>query len=102
MPDRPTRSGARLRGINNYGLCSVAAQEFLASAEAFAVERPIDRENAVEVIDLVLEEFGKRVARFQADEFVRFVQIADAHRDGALQADQQVREREAIVPELEF
>ena len=65
------------------------------------VDGPVDSKNSVEVIDLVLEQFGKPACRLQR--FFRPLFIPEFHDNRSIPADvdQDVGKRETIVPEPE-
>ena len=77
------------------------AIQFAPKNDVLAIDRPVDRENAVEVIDLMLEQLRQRSRCLHGmpaaiDVFVlHFDRMMTAH------TDEEVRERETVVPELE-
>ena len=80
----------------------VSPFELFARAEAVPVERPVHRQNSIQVIDLVLQQLGERA--FGVDRLCRagFIHVAHTHPFGAFQPDQQIGEGEAIVPHTEL
>lgn len=63
--------------------------------------RPIDRQHAIEVIDLMLQQLGPVALELGLVELAAQVVVAHPNAIGAEDADQQVGEREAVVPHRE-
>ena len=64
----------------------MALFEFFAGADDFCIDDAVDGENAVEVIDFVLQEFGE-IIRFCGADFARSAaQILIAHGNVAMTA----------------
>lgn len=60
----------------------------------------VDREHSIQVVHFVLNEFGEGIAGSQFPPPAHTVLVPQPHFPVALQADHQVRKREAIVEQL--
>ena len=81
---------------------SVSPQILVPRAQALPIERPIYRQNAVQVVDLMLQQLREPTVCLHPFHFPSLVPEANPHPHGPLQPHQQAGEREAIVPELEL
>src|ERR1700691_2206521 len=81
---------------------SESPRMFFAGAEAVPVDGSVDRQNSVQMVDLMLHKLGKRARRFHPPRSAPAVFVTHAHRLAALQIHEQAGEGEAIVPQPEF
>jgi hypothetical protein len=74
---------------------------FFAKAERVETVGAVDREHAIEMIDLVLHQFGTVPFDLHLGPFASQVLIADSNPMGSGDSDQQVGEGETVIPHLE-
>jgi hypothetical protein len=80
---------------------AIALFEFFAGAEGFEVDDAVDGEDAIEVVDFVLQEFGE-IAIIVGAEFLTFacqVLVTDGDRAVPLDLHEDRQEAEAGVPD---
>lgn len=100
MPD--PAAGRELRdGGGRRRDCSFAFV-FFARAEGVGPDGAIYGQDAVQVVEFVLQKFGERAGGFEALDGAFLVFVADADYGGTFHVDQEIGEREAIVPNAEL
>src|SRR5580704_14228788 len=93
-PVRPrrARSSANSRRFSDSSGRPAGPGMFLTRAEAVPVERAVDGQDAVKVVDFMLQQFGKGAIRLYEPDLAFRTEVAHAHAPAALQIHQQARE----------
>lgn len=86
-------------GLATTSRWSVMTGPFLFEAKGIVPCRAVDAKHAVEVVDLVLEELGKRTNRIDPAPLSTELLIDDFYLVGSLNPHHESGDREAIVPD---
>ena len=72
---------------------------FDARHERLGRDGAFDSQDAVEMIDLMLKQFGKTIVGFERDLFPLLVEVRNVNSFGAGDLDQKLRKTQTVVPD---